>query len=669
MKIHTKRMLLPLLALLLIAVSVSAQDPQPSDEMQIKSLRASIQVMVENAPASDAPDAKDFARRLGSLRSQLLMLLAKKTGALEVRIHNLEAPGVLPEVQAHAQQLRQELKEVETEIVTVEGAMAINGGVVLSLTPPEPARPKAQPPGASLTKTEAQKNFEAQVASISSDQIEKAAIPAAVAKGPIPTCNENGRPAATTFSKLDEAICGLARDITDPDIREIDLENDQANLMTILIAQLLKAKDADGESYSAFVTEAQEMRLDQQMGAGPTSNSATSLVSKGGIPYLLGLAVENGAARESTKDTSITFRINPGGVINTLAGKGFITGYQASEDDPALKFLRKTSVGLTFDTSRGNTPGTFTGSKQQLSQISARIEFINDRDPRQKRYASQWEKLVANEGVKLAAQTWKTTTVLTNWSGTGDITFIDPALQAWLNETNKKVALVKVGLTGVARFDAVAAVISEQANRLPVNLVSQKVVDTLTDFARESKTYSKAKNDLLDTIARGKIFTLDYTNTRNVNAPDTSNFNFIASTGTTARIDLTANGSFTFFHQRPAVTAQTPRPGRIRDFQFAAQLAVPFKVGDTQFDFWFGGRYERLLEDASTFAGATVPGTKGDIAVGQFGFNIPIKGLGVKFPVSFTFANRTELVKEKEVRGNFGFTFNWDTLLSKLKPF
>ena len=94
-----------------------------------------------------------------------------------------------------------------------------------------------------------------------------------------------------------------------------------------------------------------------------------------------------------------------------------------------------------------------------------------------------------------------------------------------------------------------------------------------------------------------------------------------------------------------------------------------FKVGDGQFDFWFSGRYERLLENASTQLGTIVPGTKGDIAVGQFGLNIPIKSLGIKFPVSVTFANRTELIKEKEVRGNIGFTFNWDTLFSRLKPF
>jgi hypothetical protein len=75
-----------------------------------------------------------------------------------------------------------------------------------------------------------------------------------------------------------------------------------------------------------------------------------------------------------------------------------------------------------------------------------------------------------------------------------------------------------------------------------------------------------------------------------------------------------------------------------------------------------------LLEDASAATGLTIPNTKGDIAVGQVGLNIPIKSLGMKFPITLTFANRTELIKEKEIRGNFGFTFNWDTLFSKLKP-
>ena len=188
-------------------------------------------------------------------------------------------------------------------------------------------------------------------------------------------------------------------------------------------------------------------------------------------------------------------------------------------------------------------------------------------------------------------------------------------------------------------------------------------------FAKQYSQYVERKNELLKTIARGKILTLEYTNNRGVNAPDISNFNFIAATGTGGRVDLTANGSVTFFNKLPGPSVTTPRPGRIRDFQFAGQLTKQLKLGDGQIDFWFSGRYERLVADASTLAGPTMPNTKGDIAVGQFGLNIPIKSLGIKFPVSVTFANRTELIKEKEVRGNIGFTMNWDTLFSKLKPF
>jgi hypothetical protein len=51
---------------------------------------------------------------------------------------------------------------------------------------------------------------------------------------------------------------------------------------------------------------------------------------------------------------------------------------------------------------------------------------------------------------------------------------------------------------------------------------------------------------------------------------------------------------------------------------------------------------------------------------GQFKFSIPILD-GIDFPVSFTFASRTELVKEKEVRGQFGFTFDVSRLIASVK--
>ena len=559
---------------------------------------------------------------------------------------------------------------MNNEIALITRQLGEAVGIVVPPAAPVPS-PGPSPEPAAANDNPPAPGFERAVADLSPEELNAAAAPPEIAESEaVVPCGIDGRPAANSFSQLDLAICDLARELND-DNREITIAQDQLNLFTILTAKLLKTKLSNGESYASFVTTAQEQRLDQQIGSEPSAGGATSLVSKGGIPYLFGFAVENGAATQTQKDNNVTFRFNPGGVLNLFRDKGFITSFQSYADDPFQKFLQKTSVGLTFDTDRGDTAGIFTGTRNQLAAISARVEFVNERDPRHKKYEAEWERFVADQAVKLSDEVWNATVVTVDF---GDArthkAFRDPALQAWLIQMNQSLSGVARTSGNATAINAVAKVLRERSEVLPVERVLEETVNALTTFAKQDKEYVDAKNRLLDKIARGKLFTLDYVNKREVNASDTSTFNFIAATGTGARVDLTANGSFTFFHKRPpALTPTSARPGRFRDFQFAGQMTVPFKVGDSQFDFWFSGRYERLLEDAETLAGTTIPGTRGDIAVGQFGLNIPLPGLGMKFPVSFTFANRTELVKEKEVRGNFGFTFNWDTLFSKLKPF
>lgn len=671
MKMYTK--LLPTLAFALwTIVSVQGQQPVLTDEAQIQNLRINIQRMIENAPAKDTPDEGGYQNTLLSLRNQLRDLLIEKRGTLKARIQNLSAPDALPEVLAHVHQLQLQLKSVNDEVTGIDRELGRT--MTTGLVPQPSAQPPVKEESATArndTSPVEPATFAEAVKNISSVELRNAAAPEEVATDKVEVaCNDMGRPAATKFSRLDESVCRLARKLSKDD-RTITLAQDLDQVLIILTAKLLKIKTNGGESYASFVTEAQEARTDQQMGAGPSNSGTTSLVVKGGVPYLFGLAVENGAATESRSGTTVTFRVNPAGALNLFSNKGFITGFRQAQEDPVMNFLRKTSIGLSFDTDRGNQPGVFTGDKQQLSSVSARFEFVNERDPRHTKYEADWERFVADEGVRLAQQVWKTTVAIVDFGGPDrHKSFSDPALQAWFNQTNESITRVDTSLANEARINAIAQVIRQRANLLPVDLVTEQTIEALTGFAAQDKAYTDAKNKLLDKIARGKVFTLEYTNKREVNAADTSNFNFIAATGTGARVDLTANGSFTLFNKRPlAGTLTSPRPGRIRDFQFAGQVAIPFKVGDGQFDFWFSGRYERLLEDATTFAGTTMPGTRGDIAVGQFGLNIPITSLGIKFPISFTFANRTELIKEKEIRGNFGFTFNWDTLFSKLKPF
>ncbi len=53
---------------------------------------------------------------------------------------------------------------------------------------------------------------------------------------------------------------------------------------------------------------------------------------------------------------------------------------------------------------------------------------------------------------------------------------------------------------------------------------------------------------------------------------------------------------------------------------------------------------------------------------GQAKLTIPLPFMpGLEMPISFSFASRTELVNEADVRGRVGFTFDVSRLLSGLK--
>lgn len=471
------------------------------------------------------------------------------------------------------------------------------------------------------------------------------------------------------FSELDKIICGLANDIPKRRIKDklpqnrLILNSPQFfNLIKILIAK---------RDTPAFLVEAEETRMDKQIGGGPSGGGSTSLVVKGGAPAILGFAVENGALTQSVDKTAVTFRGNPVGLFNALSNNGFVPSVKEDERDPILRLLKKTSFAFTFNTDRGTEPGVFTGTKQQLASFSSRTEFINNRKP--ELYIKDWEDFLMNNAQPLAD--------LLNNSNDQFIdpekdsrafpfgVWRDPAMQSWYEKTQQALA--------DATDAEVDAVLQERLDKLPVDELSQGIVLLLNGIEKQLGIYVSGRNEVLKKINSGAVVTFEYLNNREVNAPDTSNFRFIAEKGTAGGgIDLTFNGSLTIFNKKPVPTADLLvadppiiKTGRIRDFQFAGQLDKPFNTDFGQFVLWFSGRYERLMQDVSTQAGTIIPNTSGDIAIGQLGLKIPIKGMGMKFPISITFSNRTELIKEREVRGNFGFTLDLDTLFAKFKPF
>lgn len=639
--------------LLLVSVSVQGQQGTSVDG-RIVQLKNTIQQYEAGTPSSETQAL--YRKRVKELRIELINLLQqKKTTLKKLR---QEIP---PADTGYIQEIDGDVSELDRDIVVAEqslkGDLAVAApNPVITPTPVPLSVPVAPTPIVTPNPRPQVSTLTSATTEVTPDNI------------PLRDCfsvvNDPSK-----FSAYEQAICFIARDVSSRKSTDaqagIVLAQDGNYLLPVLFGKYVKA-----ESRASFILDAEEARTDKQVGSGPASAGTTTLVVKGGVPSVFGTAVENGAAVADVSGTTITFRFNPVGTLNLLSSKGYITGYRESENDPVLRFLRKTSIGLSFDANRGNTPGTFTGDARQISALSFRYEFINERDPRLKRYQKDWEQFVATEGVKFTNEfvaSLKALEIEPPENNDPDnleafeARFKDKSLQDWLDETNKKLAAAGSSLQEVEK------VIKAQLDVLPISKFSTETVNALTKFADGFEGYLNSKKKLLDKIAKGKVLTFEYTNSREVTLPDTSNFRFIASTGTGNRIDLTANASLTMFNKRPVGM----NVKRVRDFQFAGQVDVPLGdvTGIGQSVLSFAGRYERLMENAVTTTGLMMPNTNGNIGVGQLKLTIPIKNSGFKIPLSVTFANRTELIKEREVRGNFGFTFDLDTLFARLNPF
>ncbi len=425
--------------------------------------------------------------------------------------------------------------------------------------------------------------------------------------------------------------------------------NFQANnfVMALAIARAKLPKVAIPE----LTAQAEDASHAKNLSAGESSSGSTSLVAKAGVPAILGFAAENGGLTRTTNGSTVTFTGNPVGLVQAMAKKGFIDSFQTQDDFTG--FLRKLNFGFSFDTSRGSQPGTLTGDKQQLSGFSLKYNIVDQRDPRDRKHTARWLEITNGQAANLALSLNQFVQGLATTPGI-------PAFNAWLTSANQSLA----GITRLQDLQTALAAELEKLGDISLPPEQERVVKQVgTDF----EAFLEKRNDILDEISNGWIATFDYNNTRPVGTPSLSNFRFLAEKGAyKGSIDFTGNASVTIYNSRPT----GPNAQTLRDFRFAGQLDVP--IGDItktgKFLISLGGRYQRLLED-EPILGTTLVVPKGDIATFQAKLTIPIRGTAFKIPLSFSYANRTELNKEREIRGNFGFTFDLDSIFAKFNPF
>lgn len=153
--------------------------------------------------------------------------------------------------------------------------------------------------------------------------------------------------------------------------------------------------------------------------------------------------------------------------------------------------------------------------------------------------------------------------------------------------------------------------------------------------------------------------------TTSATLPDLSNINLVASKRFSDGPEWTANASFTWFQGLPAGS----KSGRIRDAQASAQLDIPLneirQIGKPTIS--ISGLFLSLFEEplGQQVLVNTVPvSRRGNIGLVQGKLTIPTKS-AVSIPVSVTWASRTELIRESDVRGNIGISLDLDKLFAK----
>lgn len=420
----------------------------------------------------------------------------------------------------------------------------------------------------------------------------------------------------------------------------------------------------------SLMANEEQQRVDKQADTAAGSGSTTSAVSKGSVPWLFSFAVEHGALTQSVDNNIITLRGNVPNLIKAINAKDYVQSYQKYQDNNAVNLISRASFSVSFVANQNGSSATNTQST--LAGYSVHIDLYNRRDPRDKKYIADWADVVRQGLTQLATSVG----VLHDF-------LVDnhrEALQGWQDRSNATLNL----LTPTSSDDQVRAAIKKIADDYVTTFGQLEDIRVALDrVAKAMADYSEQKAKVIDKIENSPIFSVEYTNTRQSATttlpqstgsllaatsplPDLSNINFIAGLRFIGRSQVTFNAGTTFFNSLP----NSASGGSVRDWRVSGQIDIPLpeipQIGKSTLT--FSGLFLSLLEEPlglKVLVNGVAESRTGNIGLFQAKFSVPIKGTGLKFPISLTTSNRTELIKEKDIRGSIGVTLDLDSIFAK----
>jgi hypothetical protein len=478
------------------------------------------------------------------------------------------------------------------------------------------------------------------------------------------------------------------------------------------------AQGVERQSYSTFLKYLETHRTDKQAGSSVGTGGTTNLVSKGVTARVLSVAAEYGALTESVSNQVVTVQGSLDGIPAALVRQDLfrycVPGNLAADPCPQeelFRFLRRLSYSVSFDASRNSQAisGTATGSQQgtaqpvtftptghQVSSITGRFVLWNARDATSDAFQKKWRSaLTAPNGnpspaeletsgarlllalqsllpdtTSMAYQDWQRRAqgALTNASN-------ETLESAWDNCAHQLVDLLQGKPSSFqCGADPTPFTKAEQ-------LKSAELFEHAMDFVQASSAYLLEENLFVAAIADKPVLTFEYDNNRPLGQSSLSTFRLIFDRGLGKNWSITANGAFTIYDTQPPTSI--PGSGRLRDSQVGMQvsrslgsLAIlgPATLSGTYY-FQYQNSPAILNANPSTpLPGITLTGLpgnatqvftqKGNLHVAQLRLALGTGQSNVRFPIAFSYSNRTELIAKPEWRAQIGVTYDFDSLFA-----
>jgi hypothetical protein len=470
-----------------------------------------------------------------------------------------------------------------------------------------------------------------------------------------------------------------------------------------LYEDALRRKLGEERAYRRMEFVAETRRLDRHLAGAAGPSGSTALTALSGVSDLFSTALESGIVNRSTDGSVATFRLNASGVVRLFDPQEpcFL---RSADCRPTLEQrVKALSLAASFEQAKPEaedpmTTGTIEGVNAtipagtkipglsrtgEIRNVTARWEIRRRKSLADANIQNQWRE--AMKEVRSQADTLgaASNTYIESLRGSESWKLWKAASTAKLDEIAKSNLEEDEKVTRMTRvFQEDLAVYVETADE-NVSSAALNLIESTAAFRQER---NKQLHEVLYPVAA----TVEYLYQKPANQPDYSTMRLIigkpfgqqretkdaAEEPEAPLSQFTANFAASLYHGPPADA------GSFRDVQAAVQLDrfMPIRTGGGQKAVLsIAGYYQYLAQrgvlqldgnEITPLVGIPLPqganvllDTTGSVFVAQAKLTLPLGDSGVNFPIAVSWANRSEFIKARVTKLNFGFTFDLHKLI------